>query len=148
MDANPYVDTSLLVKLYVREPESPQAIALVLSFNTPLPLTHLQQLELRNALRLKRARDELTSQDARSAEKDFESDIGLGRFEPIAFEGETFFQRAEALSREYTASTMCRTLDILHVASALTIGCREFASFDQRQRTLATEVGLAVLPAA
>ncbi len=50
-----YVDTGILVKLYVKEATTPQAIALVLGFPAPLPLTHIQELEIRNALRLKQA---------------------------------------------------------------------------------------------
>ncbi len=37
-----------------------------------------------------------------------------------------------------------RTLDALHVATALAAGVREFASFDARQRVAAEEMGLAL----
>ncbi len=53
-----YVDSSILVKLYATEPNSPVADALVLGFPAPLPLTHIQELEIRNALRLKQGRGE------------------------------------------------------------------------------------------
>jgi predicted nucleic acid-binding protein len=36
-----------------------------------------------------------------------------------------------------------RTLDTLHVASALELGASEFWTFDQRQQKLAKAVGLA-----
>lgn len=146
MVANPYVDTSVLVKLYVREPETPQAISLVRGFKTPLPLTLLQELELRNALRLKQARGELTSHAASGAERDLQSDIDLGRFEQTPCDAEVIFRRAETLSKAHAATTMCRTLDILHVATAVAIECRQFASFDRRQRELARKAGLKVQP--
>jgi hypothetical protein len=37
-------------------------------------------------------------------------------------------------------------LDILHVATAMVLGVRDFASFDGRQRQLAKRAGLRVLP--
>lgn len=57
------------------------------------------------------------------------------------------FRRAEVLSQAHTSATKCRSLDLLHVAAALEIGCREFASFDVRQRAIARKTGLKVLPA-
>lgn len=148
MAENPYLDTSLLVKLYATEINSQEADAVVLGLGTPLPLTPLQTLEFRTALRLKQGRGELSAGAVLAAENDFQSDLEAGRYHQPAFHFRAVFERAENLSVQYAASTMCRTLDILHVASALTIGCGEFASFDQRQRTLAAEAGLAVLPLA
>jgi predicted nucleic acid-binding protein len=39
-----------------------------------------------------------------------------------------------------------RSLDLLHVATALEIGAMEFLSFDDRQRRTARAEGLNVLP--
>ena len=44
------------------------------------------------------------------------------------------------------ASTLAQSLDILHVAAALTLGARVFVSFDDRQRKLARRARLKVLP--
>lgn len=142
----PYIDTSILVKLYATEANSLAADDLVLTFDTPLPLTLLQELELRNALRLKQARGELTSHAAAGAERDLQSDIDLGRFKQTPCDAEVIFRRAETLSKAHAAATMCRTLDILHVATAVAIECRQFASFDRRQRDLARRAGLKVQP--
>ena len=56
------------------------------------------------------------------------------------------FNKAGALSAKYAASTLARSLDILHVAAALTLGARVFVSFDERQRKLARRARLKVLP--
>jgi len=40
----------------------------------------------------------------------------------------------------------CRTLDILHVACAIQLKVVSFVSYDERQRSLADEEGLRVLP--
>ena len=59
--------------------------------------------------------------------------------------GETL-RRAEVFSRKLAPAIGCRTLDILHVATAVVLGVREFASFDGRQRQLAKKAGLRVVP--
>jgi hypothetical protein len=56
------------------------------------------------------------------------------------------YEKGRFLSRKYTPTLACRSLDILHVASALILGAGKFASFDLRQRKLAQEIGLKLLP--
>ena len=57
------------------------------------------------------------------------------------------FHRAEFLSAKYAATIGMRSLDILRVAAALGAGCREFVSFDERQRKVAAKARLAVFHA-
>ena len=52
------------------------------------------------------------------------------------------FGIASRLSEQHAALTGTRSLDILHVAAAKALRSREFASFDNRQRALATATGL------
>lgn len=148
MGAGVYIDTGILVKLYATEANSYVADALVFSFATPLPLIHFQELEIRNALRLKEAWTELTTKEAALALSDFQSDIYAGRYERPNYDLKAVFLRAELLSSNHTVQTKCRSLDVLHVAAALEIGSLEFASFDIRQRAVAQAAGLAVLPSA
>ncbi len=49
------------------------------------------------------------------------------------------------LSRE-TPRLGCRTVAILHIACALQFSQDHFISFDDRQRALASEAGLSILP--
>lgn len=146
MSTGVYIDTGILVKLYTKETTSPQAISLVMSFPTPLPLTHFQELELRNALRLKQGRGELMESETTLALADFEADEAAGRYERPVDDLAAVFQRAETLSRHHAVRTKCRSLDVLHVAAALEIGSREFASYDERQRAVASAAGLDVQP--
>jgi predicted nucleic acid-binding protein len=53
--------------------------------------------------------------------------------------------RAGELSREFSRTLGTRSLDVLHVASALELGFRSFLTFDIRQQRLARAVGLKTL---
>jgi len=46
------------------------------------------------------------------------------------------------LSRKHTASIGCRSLDVLHVASALELELKNFLTFDRRQQKLAAAAGI------
>jgi predicted nucleic acid-binding protein len=144
---NIYVDSALLVKAYCPEATSAQAIALISQAVPPLPLTHLHELEIRNALRLKRYRGELTDAELEGALEHFQSDIGDGLLTRPDYDLAQVFREAEALSAKHAVTTGVRSLDVLHVAAAVVIGVREFASFDRRQRETASKAGLRVLPA-
>jgi predicted nucleic acid-binding protein len=53
---------------------------------------------------------------------------------------------AERLSARHTAGGGHQSMDILHVATALSMGAREFLSFDVNQTRLASVEGLTVKP--
>ncbi len=125
-----YADSGVIAKLYVPEPNSPEAVRLVSSYAPPLALTHLQALEVRNALRLKVFRGE-----------------SRGRWQLPRYALSDVYREAEELSGKHAASTGCRSLDILHVAGATVLGVRDFLTFDARQGKLARKARLRVLPA-
>ena len=60
MDA--YFDSAIIVKLYVKEATSPDAIRLVSAYTAPYALTQWQTLEVKNAIRLKAFRAEITAE--------------------------------------------------------------------------------------
>src|SRR5439155_5409554 len=74
-----YADSGVIAKLYVLEPNSSAAAHLVSPFAPPLPLTHLQALEVRNALRLKAFRGEMTRTQLRRTLLRLTDDIPQGR---------------------------------------------------------------------
>jgi predicted nucleic acid-binding protein len=141
-----YFDSGVIVKLYVTEPNSADAIRLVTSSPPPAPLTDWQAIEVRNALRLKRFRGEITPSQLGAALRAFTQDERAGAWHRPALDLGDALRRAESLSSKLTPALGCRTLDILHVAAALALGVREFASFDGRQRQLAKKAGLRVKP--
>ena len=54
-------------------------------------------------------------------------------------------KKAGEISRAHTPQLGCRTLDIIHVASALELATPHFVTFDRRQEQLAAAVGLKLL---
>jgi predicted nucleic acid-binding protein len=141
-----YFDSAIIVKLYVREATSPDAIRLVGACVAPYWLTQWQALEVKNAIRLKAFRHEITGEEMKQSIAAFERDIVTGRWQRPAYAAATVEQKADELSASYSATLGCRTLDIIHVAAALVIGAREFVTFDGRQGAVAKQAGLAVKP--
>jgi len=144
MDA--YFDSAIIVKLYVQEATSPDAIRLVGSYVAPYVLTQWQELEVKNAIRLKAFRAEITAAEMNQSIAAFEQDIATGRWQRPAYTAATVEQKADELSAGHSAVLGCRTLDIIHVAAALVLGTTEFVTFDGRQGALAKQVGLTVKP--
>ena len=144
MDA--YFDSAIIVKLYVREASSPEAIRLVGAYAAPYWLTQWQALEVKNAIRLKAFRKEITAAEMLQSIAAFEQDIVTGRWQRPVYTASVVAQKADELSASYSPMLGCRTLDIIHVAAAVVIGAKEFVTFDGRQAAIAKQAGLTVKP--
>ncbi len=142
-----YFDTSVLLKIYVREAGSPAALEIVRVEKAPMPFSHLLELELRTAIRLKHGRGEITAAQKRAALKTLEGDLAMGVLARPDYDLDSVYRRAEVLSAAHAAATLARTADIWHVAAALEIGCGALASLDGRQRRLVALTKLKLLPA-
>ena len=107
----------------------------------PLLITPLGELELTNALQLRVFRKELDSHEIKAAYLIFRRDLNAGIFalKPLS---PTIFERAKLLARKQTATLGTRTLDLLHVASALVLQADVLYSFDLHQQKLAKAEGL------
>ena len=138
-----YLDSSALIKLYVSEAGSDRVSGYARRLQHPIPYSHLHELEMKNALQLKLFRREAkaTAVDAsvRAIDEDFAAGV-LSRPELNWFD---VFRRASTISVEHSSKIGCRSLDVLHVASALVLGATEFLTFDDRQARLARVTGLA-----
>jgi predicted nucleic acid-binding protein len=144
MDA--YFDSAIIVKLYVNEATSPVAIRLVGAYVAPYCLTQWQALEVKNAIRLKVFRKEITPAEMGQSISAFEQDIATGRWQRPAYSAAVVEQKADELSFDHSAIFGCRTLDIIHVAAALVLGAKDFVTFDVRQGAVAGKAGLTVKP--
>jgi predicted nucleic acid-binding protein len=137
-------DTSLLVKLYVQEADSPQVLMLA-SLVGPIAFSDFHRVELVNALHLKQGRREITSLDVFKSLANIEADIRSGVLVRMEPDWKRVFAMTVKLSTVHTSALLSRTLDALHVAIALQYKSRAFATNDTRQEKLAVAAGLKVL---
>jgi hypothetical protein len=112
----------------------------------PYWLTQWQALEVKNAIRLKAFRKEITAAEMNQSIAAFDQDIATGRWQRPVYSAATAEQKAEELSASHSAVLGCRTLDIIHIAAAVVSGAKEFVTFDVRQGAMAKQAGLTVKP--
>lgn len=80
-------------------------------------------------------------QEARQAHNELDRDRGSGLW--LEFDlPESVWRTCADLARKHGPKLGTRTLDSLHVASALDLGAKAFWTFDERQAKLATAAGL------
>ena len=140
-----YADTGFLVSLYGEDALSTEATELA----TPHPLflvTALVEAEFANAVQLRVFRKEWTQHEARMVQANFDQHQAADLLQSAPLNDEVW-ERARDLSRRYSARFGSRTLDVLHVATALILKADVFFTFDKRQRKLAKAIHVPVLPA-
>ena len=142
----PYLDTGFALKRYVKEPNSPAAKTVLLAYSPPLHLTDILEMEIVNALHGKVFRYEMTECERDQCLDAFHADIVAGFWQRVTIGAASLRNRVIAIASLRTATLGCRTLDILHIAAALELGCTDFLSFDHRQRSAALAEGLKVVP--
>jgi hypothetical protein len=142
-----YVDTGVLLKRYVAEVDSAAADALIAACPLPLPLPLFLEVELTNALVSKHGRGDITGAELQGALDLFRDELESGLLRRPNLAMDEVLYRAKMLSLRHGATTLARTMDIVHVAAALELGCTHFLSTDHRQRQVAKLNGLRVLPA-
>ena len=140
-----YYDSGVLVKLYVHE-ESSDAVARFLAARAEAVLVNtLHELEIRNALRLKRFRDEIDEGRLAASMAMLASDFTAGRLIRSHVDWPRVHAEAERLSAAMTTETGVRTIDLLHVAAALDQAASGLVSLDRRPRAAARAAGFDVV---
>ena len=147
-----YPDTSFLFAFYVKQSNSATAAAYARTMREPLHITTLLAYEFRQALRFqtwRRASNPnlgLAAAHMHIALQRFQGDLlsGVAMLVPCDFQD--VFDRADQLSTRYTVAHGNRSLDILHVATALHLSARDFLTFDANQRALASTQKLRLKP--
>ena len=141
-----YADTSFLARIYTPHTDSTKALAWMQRATAALPFTPLHRHELRNAIRLRVFRGEITPEQRRGAFREIDSDLADGILVHTSIPWTDTFREAENLAAAHTETLGVRSFDLLHVALAVTLGATEFLTFDARQSTLAKAAGLKVKP--
>lgn len=140
-----YVDPSALRSLYLHDDRSPRFCAWRRRTRGALPVTRFGRAEVVNSIQLAVHRGTINAEVAALAAADFESDLAEGRLQLVDALWRRMLDLAAELSQEHTAKLGTRTLDVLHVASAVALGAQRFVTYDIRQAALAKAVGLRVL---
>jgi predicted nucleic acid-binding protein len=131
-----YADSSFLVSLYSFDIHSARAASDVRRHSPELLLTPLSEFELANALQLRIFRKESSATETRAALAKLQEHIADGFYNIVAMPA-TVYDLARRIALKRTADVGTRTLDILHVASAVLLRAEEFWTFDDRQAKVA-----------
>ncbi len=140
-----YLDTSAFIKLYFLEEGSEFVQSCVVAQDEPLPVWELLRAEFMNACRLKVFWKDISDADADRLIADFYDRLRRGQYFVPDIDRSELMSQFRSMSIR-TARLGCRTLDILHVACASQMNVSSFVSYDERQRSLAAECGMRVLP--
>lgn len=139
-----YYDSGVLVKLYVREEFSDIVARFLAMRGEPVTVNTLHELETRNALRLKRFRDEIDDRQLAASMSMLEADLVSDRLIRSRVDWPAVCAEGERLSAAMTASIGVRTIDLLHVAAAHHQAASGLVSLDRRQCAAARASGLEV----
>ena len=150
-----YADSSFILRLVTGEADSPPTIAAYRRLGSPkLFFLPLHALEVRNAI-LQRAfhqRRSVSSGERQAVAR--ERDAALARLEhllarrallDVTLDMDVVITRAVNLATAHTERLGARAIDLLHVASALTLESELFLTTDARQKHLAKAEGLKVV---
>lgn len=140
-----YADPRALLKLYLKEPESRAMAEWRQKVGDPLLVTHHGRVEMTNGIGLAAYRGMITDKMHDAAVAALEDDFAQGRYKQGDVLWRATLKRAGDLSRKHTRSIGCRSLDIVHIASAMELEFKYFATFDMRQQQLAQAAGLKII---
>lgn len=140
-----YVDPSALRSLYVHDDRSARFCAFRRRIGGALPVTRFGRAEIVNSIELGVHRKLIDRDAASAAIRDLDADISSGRLSIMDALWRRTLDLAAELSTAHTARLGTRTLDVLHVATALSLEMKRFVSYDARQVALAKATGLRVL---
>jgi len=137
MNMKDFPDASFLLSVYLLDTHSSEAAAYLAGRSEPLPVSALLAFEVEQAIRHAVFRKTRLMAAGQRALADWESDLASGVVRLAPVDWSNVLAIARRLSRKHTIRRGYRSLDILHVASALCLGAETLLSFDEDQRALA-----------
>lgn len=138
-----YADTSFFVSLYGSDSHSAEARRLI-SSHPAVWFTPLHQAEWLHAIGQHVFRGAMSAAEALRLQRVFDTDRDAGLWQDIGLP-EMAFEVCAELARRHGPRLGIRTLDSLHVASALELKAKHFWTFDDRQAKLAQAEGLKLI---
>jgi len=139
-----YADTGFVCSIYAPDANTERACKFMDRQREPINFSWLNQVEFRNALRLRIFRKEITGTQRDHSLNLLLADLSAGIFKHVELAHSNVLIETERLSAQYSEKLGTRSLDILHVAIAVSLGSKRFLSFDARQIKLAKAAGLKV----
>jgi len=142
-----YCDSSFLCALYLPgDKYEPAARPLAARFTESIPYPPLSELELQNSVHRGVAAELFDMQTCTKILRQIERDEASGFIKRCRLVFDDHFSEALALTKRFTSVHNCRTLDVLHVAAAVLLKATRLASFDVRQRAIAADLHIEILP--
>lgn len=144
-------DTSFLCALYREQMNSSHADEYFKKLPGGLQVSSLLLFEFRQAvhfqiyLHTQNQSKGYSEQEGEQMLQDMQSDLGARELVVLPVDWGDVHYIADRLSKTYTKKEGFRFADILHVATALHLGVKEFLTFDIKQKKLAQQEGLKVL---
>jgi predicted nucleic acid-binding protein len=145
-----YPDTSFLCALYRIQPNSDRATQHAAQMSEALHMASPLLFEFKHSVRWQsylHLKDRSKGYDQHTAQvvlAKLQSNLSTGAIVIIPADWADVASIAERLSTQYTWTKGYRGFDVIHVATALHLGAREFLTFDAKQGELAVAEGLAV----
>jgi predicted nucleic acid-binding protein len=142
-----YWDTSCVLKLYTNETDSMQWQRHAVSASGELAASALLEAEMAYALEQKEVRGDVLPGGARALLRLFRRDLQMGRFVLYPIGTDVVRLAADMADRCYHAATpvRLRTLDGLHLATAVLLKCRWLATTDRHMCEAAPLLKLSLL---
>ncbi len=143
-----YWDTSALLKIYVPETDSDLFLDLIGKAEQPIYTSVIGEVEIECALICKERSGEIARAGAARAMNRFIKDCVEARIIRIPC-GDEMTSKARAIvksARTARRPVMIRSLDAIHVASALSLRASGIVATDIRMREVAVMAGLKVFP--
>lgn len=141
-----FADASFLVSFFGHDGRSREALRWWRTANTVLNVSRLVWFEAENSLRTLHLEGSCTPAESAWAVEKLRRAKAEGLIEVRDSRASRLFPAAARLSAHYAGQKRFGAMDILHVATALDLGAKQFVSFDERQRELAEAEGLDVVP--
>ena len=142
-----YWDTACVLKLYTAETDSAAYLGLAAQATAPLLASEILTTELAYALHEKEWRGDLKRGSVEQVLKQFHADCVAGRWLLIPPGRDVLVQAALVAKScyEHRPPITLRTLDGLHLATALLAKATHLVTTDERMRQAASALGLALV---
>lgn len=142
-----YADSGFIVSLYrPSEGLSREARRAIKQSPGSVILSPLSLLEIRNALNMAIRRGEMGEIEREAILADIRRQLESGYFRMAEASQSEIYAKACELSDTYTPTIGARSLDLMHVATAMLCKAKRLLSTDTRQREAAKTEGLEVRP--